>query len=433
MSVEVRPAPIADTPATASWEPPVPRRGRAWATVLAGALAVGVWAAARPAVEMVEVLVVGSDGDTLALDAGDGTFIAAVAGGVPSPDGSVVVASEAAGERTVVTAIDTATGAEVWRRDAPPGQSPRLVSPDGGTVVLGPDDGDGGIYEPPPRLQTTLTVSRPDGTRSYRLDGNFEPEALSSDGDSLFVISYMPPGDPQRYQVRRLDLDSGAVVDVFTPDEELQQEMGGTARVQAWAPDGSRLYTLYTLDGADGPSAFVHVLALVLDWARSRGEAEVESLVVERALTWYGKDVDCPLSYEPGGEDFLSPSLAEADLMRRVLPGGDFAVWLSTFLRVPSDPASAWLTPAVASDRADGKLAHPDGLNLSRAWMLEGIAAGLPAGDPRLPALREAASRHRRSGLAAVTGAHYEGGHWLASFAIYLLSQRGLPVPASGG
>ncbi len=81
----------------------------------------------------------------------------------------------------------------------------------------------------------------------------------------------------------------------------------------------------------------------------------------------------------------------------------------------------------MVTDPTDGKLAHLDGLNLSRAWMLEGIAAGLPAGDPRTAALAEAAAAHRDSGLAAVTGEHYEGGHWLASFAVYLTTGRGLP------
>jgi hypothetical protein len=79
------------------------------------------------------------------------------------------------------------------------------------------------------------------------------------------------------------------------------------------------------------------------------------------------------------------------------------------------------------SDRSDGKLAHLDGLNLSRAWMLEGIAAGLPADDLRVPALKAAARSHREAGLLAVTGEHYEGGHWLGTYAMYLSSGRGLP------
>src|SRR6185436_9383069 len=99
------------------------------------------------------------------------------------------------------------------------------------------------------------------------------------------------------------------------------------------------------------------------------------------------------LAYEPSGEDFLSPCLAEADLMRRVLSRPRFAAWLRTFLPgIPRDGRAGWLAPGVVTDRSDPKLAHIDGLNLSRAWMLEGIAAGLPAGDPRTRALQAAAS-----------------------------------------
>jgi hypothetical protein len=138
------------------------------------------------------------------------------------------------------------------------------------------------------------------------------------------------------------------------------------------------------------------------------------------------QDRDCPLSWEPSGEDFLSPCLAEADLVRRVLPPPEFAGWLRTFLPgIPVSQATAWLDPAVVTDASDPKLAHLDGLNLSRAWMLEGIVGGLPADDPRAATLRLAAARHREAGLRAVTGEHYEGGHWLGSFAVYLTTRRG--------
>ncbi len=120
--------------------------------------------------------------------------------------------------------------------------------------------------------------------------------------------------------------------------------------------------------------------------------------------------------------------VSEADLMRRVLPPTELAAWLGAFMpRLPLDGSTSWLQPAVVTDPSDGKLAHLDGLNLSRAWMLEGIAAGLPSGDPRVATLRGTAAVHRSSGLAAVTGAHYEGGHWLGSFAVYLVTGRGLP------
>ena len=180
--------------------------------------------------------------------------------------------------------------------------------------------------------------------------------------------------------------------------------------------------------GEHSQTAFA--LGLVLDWARAAGDRGLLRLVRARTEDYYGRDRDCPLAYEPSGQDFLSPCLAEADLLRRVRSPRDFAAWLDGFLpgipRRGDKGGERWLEPAVVSDPRDGKLAHLDGLNLSRAWMLEGIAAGLPAGDARRPALREAARRHRESGLAAVTGEHYAGGHWLASFATYLVTGRGL-------
>ncbi len=94
--------------------------------------------------------------------------------------------------------------------------------------------------------------------------------------------------------------------------------------------------------------------------------------------------------------------------------------------QIPTTDDPAWLPVAVSPDPSDPKLAHLDGLNLSRAWMLEGILAGLPNDDPHRPALTAAAAAHRRAGLAAVTGAHYEGGHWLGSYAVYLTTGRGL-------
>jgi hypothetical protein len=177
--------------------------------------------------------------------------------------------------------------------------------------------------------------------------------------------------------------------------------------------------------GEHSQTAFA--LGLILDAARSRGHRELEALVVERARRYFLADKGWRLAFEPGGEDFLSPGLAEADLMRRVLDKPHFATWLSAFLPdLAPDGAQSVMVPAVVTDKKDGKLAHLDGLNLSRAWMLEGIAAALPEGDPRIPGLRANAARHRHSGLAAVTGEHYEGGHWLGSFAVYLVTRRGL-------
>jgi hypothetical protein len=166
---------------------------------------------------------------------------------------------------------------------------------------------------------------------------------------------------------------------------------------------------------------------LVWDWAGVTHDTEMRSLLDSAARRFYLNDKNCPLAYEPSGEDFLSPCLAEADFMRRLLDRAAFARWLTTFLPgIPSKADSAWLSPGIVTDRADPKLAHIDGLNLSRAWMLQGIAHGLDPKDKRAPALLAAATRHSDAALPAVTGEHYEGGHWLGTFAVYLTSKAGL-------
>lgn len=177
--------------------------------------------------------------------------------------------------------------------------------------------------------------------------------------------------------------------------------------------------------GEHAQTAFA--FALFLDWARAAGDDAFAGLVRRRSLDFYAGDVNCPLDYEPGGQDFLSPCLAEADLMRRVMSPAVYAQWLHGFLpRIPEDGSADWLPLARITDRTDGKLAHLDGLHLSRAWALHGMAAGLPADDPRIAAIAAAAQRQADAGLAAVTGEYYEGGHWLGSFATYLVTRRGL-------
>ncbi|WP_257453783.1 DUF2891 domain-containing protein [Archangium lipolyticum] len=199
-------------------------------------------------------------------------------------------------------------------------------------------------------------------------------------------------------------------------------EERAAGRIREWLPKLSRPIRV----GEHDQTAFA--FGLILDWARQARDSDMEQLLKARVDAFYGKDRRCPLAYEPGGQDFLSPCIAEADLMRRILPPDRFATWLRDFLPdIPSNGSTAWLAPAVVTDPTDPKLAHLDGLNLSRAWMLEGIAAGLPPQDKRLRSLRATAKLHREAGLQAVTGAHYEGGHWLGSFAVYLATGRGLP------
>jgi Protein of unknown function (DUF2891) len=191
-------------------------------------------------------------------------------------------------------------------------------------------------------------------------------------------------------------------------------------RLNTWLPKLSNPVRI----GEHDQTAFG--LGLMLDYARGAGDQKFVDLLLSKAKQFYLNDKNCPLAYEPSGEDFLSPCLGEADLMRRVLPSGEFAVWLKTFMPQISVARGAWLEPVVSPDPSDPKLAHLDGLNLSRAWMLNGIASALPKNEKRLPAINAAAEAHERAGLAAVTGEHYEGGHWLGSFAVYLVTQRGI-------
>lgn len=192
-------------------------------------------------------------------------------------------------------------------------------------------------------------------------------------------------------------------------------------RMSSWLP--KLAYPIRT--GEHSQTAFA--FGLVLDYARIAGNNELENLVVATCHRLYGSDRGATLGFEPSGQDFLSPVLAEADLMRRLMDSDEYAGWLQLFLpEIPAAPREDWLPVALVTDRSDGKLAHLDGLNLSRAWMLEGIAAGLPAHDSRRQNLTTAAEAHRRAGLSAVTGIHYEGGHWLGTYAFYLGSGRGL-------
>lgn len=161
-------------------------------------------------------------------------------------------------------------------------------------------------------------------------------------------------------------------------------------------------------------------LALTLDFARQTSRASLESLVVETSKRWYLQDVACQ-AWEPAGDEFLSPSLMEAELMRRVLPSAQFITWFDAFLPALAGRQPATLfEPVTISDRSDGKIAHLDGLNLSRAWCQRALARALPADDTRRTVLNEAAELHLNRALAHVAG-DYMGEHWLATFATLAL------------
>lgn len=174
--------------------------------------------------------------------------------------------------------------------------------------------------------------------------------------------------------------------------------------------------------GEHSQSAFA--MGLSLDYASASSDGEFAALIERRALDFHFDDVDGPLYYEPSGHDFLSPCLAEADLMRRVLAENEFSSWLRSFLPV-LQVTDDFLDPIDTPDCSDGKIAHLVGLNLSRAWMLDGIGNGLADDDRRRTALLKAASQHRHAGLSAIAADNYALSHWIGSFAVYLTTERG--------
>jgi hypothetical protein len=180
--------------------------------------------------------------------------------------------------------------------------------------------------------------------------------------------------------------------------------------------------------GTHNQSAFA--LTLLHDAATDLRDAELLAGVRARALACFRADTAAPLRFEPSGEDFLSPALMTADLMRRVLPAAEFRAWLAAYLPdLPTRATDDWLPCADVADETDGRAVHLHGLNLSRAWNLANIASALPVGDPRAGALHSAADRHRAAGLRATLATrHYSGDHWLPSFAVYLATGRSAPA-----
>ncbi|HYT94967.1 MAG TPA: DUF2891 domain-containing protein [Gemmataceae bacterium] len=164
-------------------------------------------------------------------------------------------------------------------------------------------------------------------------------------------------------------------------------------------------------------------LAFALDYARTVDHKALRTLLEDRSRAYFAKDAGAPAAWEPDGADFFSPSLMEADLMRRVLLPADFQAWFRRYLPdIAKGEPKTLLMPAQVTDRTDPQIVHLDGLNLSRAWCMRSIAAALPAGDPARKVLAESAARHADAALRHVASGDYVGEHWLASFAVYLLS-----------
>ena len=168
-------------------------------------------------------------------------------------------------------------------------------------------------------------------------------------------------------------------------------------------------------------------LIFALDYARTLKHSDLENLLTERALHYFGTDRDYPAQLEPNGNDFLSPALTEAYLMSIVMPPAGFPAWLGSFLPglQHGEPANL-LAPAHVSDRTDPQIVHLDGLNLSRAWCMQGIASVLPATDPARNTLLASAAKHANASLPHVASGDYMGEHWLASFAVLMLTGSSL-------
>ena len=164
-------------------------------------------------------------------------------------------------------------------------------------------------------------------------------------------------------------------------------------------------------------------MAFAYDYAKTAGNEKLASLIAERSRAYFAKDANYPAAWEPGGEDFFSAALMEADLMRRVMSAAEFRRWFHRFLpQLAAGVPRTLLHPAIVTDRSDPKLVHLDGLNLSRAWCMRSIAQALPAKDPARKALASSARLHAGEALAHVASGDYAGEHWLASFAVYLLT-----------
>lgn len=169
-------------------------------------------------------------------------------------------------------------------------------------------------------------------------------------------------------------------------------------------------------------SSFAIVLAH--EYAGVTNNQALRKLLVEKSRDWFSGDQDCQ-AWEPGGDDFLSPALMEAECMRRVLGANEFPIWLDRFLpRLSNREPATLFKPVLVSDRSDGKIAHLDGLNLSRAWCWRSIAGSWPATDRRRSIALEAAEVHLAASLPHVAG-DYMGEHWLATFALLALVAPG--------
>jgi hypothetical protein len=163
-------------------------------------------------------------------------------------------------------------------------------------------------------------------------------------------------------------------------------------------------------------SAFA--LLLALDWCEAVQHLALRQAIGQRANLWFGRDRQFPAEYEPAGEDFLSPGLVEAALMRRIVDGCSFADWWEQF-QPTAAALGRWLSPVPVSDPTDARIVHLHGVNLTRAWCWTQLQPDLPR--PLQALVGQAIDAHLAASLPAATGGDYVGTHWLASFALLAL------------
>lgn len=253
------------------------------------------------------------------------------------------------------------------------------------------------------------------------IDANLQPDHILAEVDYL--------SHPQRSSFERMYgwawlMKLAEEVNTWEEDEQAQE---WAAALQPLADKIESLYIDFLprqnfpiRTGQHPNTAFG--LSFAWDYAQAMNRTELAAAIQEAAYRYYALDTDCPAHYEPSGADFLSPCLEEANLMQRILEPEAFAEWFGRFM--PSI-APTLRTPAVVTDRTDGKLVHLDGLNLSRSWCLTAIARKLPDGDPRKTAIQQIAANHIQFALPNIASGSYEGEHWLASFAVYTLVVAG--------
>jgi hypothetical protein len=294
---------------------------------------------------------------------------------IPATDWSAVVRTDPQRAEPRVVVLDPRSGHQLWTRDVDGKLEVKVASQGGRLVALGPRGALGGYAGG--RTSTTLTiVGRDEEPKTLELDGNFEPEAFSTDGDSLFVVEYLPPRNPTSYRVRRLDLLTGEVGGVYTVDAELQEAMRGTARVQTASPDGGRLYTLYTLQDADGTAhAFVHVLSLDEEWAHCVDLPPAFGTANERSIA---------LSVSPDGKllhvaDVSTGTVAEVDTTELSVTRSaqvPFTARGGSAQAVTAPDGSVYLGTGTALQAVD-----PGTLAAGASWDLETRITGLQAGN----------------------------------------------------